>query len=111
MDELLIVERDESRLAQLEKGRSTGEAIAGASNFARDMINEPANFMTPADMAETARKMAAEYNLQCTVLEREQMREMGMGALLGVAQGSSQPPKFIVLKYKGTTPLQRPWPW
>jgi leucyl aminopeptidase len=101
VEELLIVERDEGRLALLEKGRSIGQAIAGAVNFARDMINEPANFMTPADMAETAGRVAADCGLQCTVLEREQMRDMGMGALLGVAQGSSQPPKFIVLEYRG----------
>lgn len=108
VDELLIVERDEGRLAQLEKGRSTGEAIAGAVNFARDMINEPANFMTPADMAEAAGRAAADYGLHCSVLEREQMREMGMGALLGVAQGSSQPPKFIILEYRGSDVADKP---
>ena len=108
VDELLIVEREEGKLAQLEKGRSTGEAIAGAVNFARDMINEPANFMTPGDMAEIAGKVAADYGLHCAVLEREQMREMGMGALLGVAQGSAQPPKFIVLEYKGSDASEKP---
>jgi leucyl aminopeptidase len=107
VDELLIVERDESRLSQLERGCSTGKVIAEAVNSARDMINEPANFMTPGDMAETAMKIAAEYGLQYTVLEREQMREMGMGALLGVAQGSGQAPKFIVLQYRGDDASQR----
>ncbi len=102
VDELLIVERDEGRLEELDRGRSTGEAIAGAVNSARDMTNEPANFMTPADMAETAGRVAADYGLHCMVLEREQMRDMGMGALLGVSQGSSQPPKFIILEYKGS---------
>lgn len=101
VDELLIVERDESKLAQLESGCATGKVIAEAVNFARDMINEPANFMTPSDMAETVRRIAGEYGLQCTVLEMEQMREMGMGGMIGVAQGSSQSPKFIVLRYGG----------
>ena len=45
--------------------------------------------------------MAAKYGLECTVLEREEMKNLGMGALLGVAQGSKQPPKFIVLSYRG----------
>jgi leucyl aminopeptidase len=54
-------------------------------------------------MADAARKMAAEYGLEVEVLEKEQMAEMGMGALLGVAQGSQQPPKFIILRYKGSS--------
>jgi leucyl aminopeptidase len=108
VDELVIVERDEGRLEQLEKGCTTGEAIAGAVNFARDMINEPANFMTPADMAEAAGRAAADYGLHCRVLEREQMRELGMGALLGVAQGSSQLPKFIILEYRGSDVADKP---
>jgi leucyl aminopeptidase len=57
--------------------------------------------MTPSEMAEVATRVAAQYNLECTVLEREQMQELGMGALLGVAQGSHQAPKFIVLEYEG----------
>jgi leucyl aminopeptidase len=65
------------------------------------MVNEPANFMTPHQMAEMARKLAETYGLELTVLEREQMQEMGMGALLGVAQGSQEPPKFISLLYRG----------
>jgi len=101
IEELLIVERDESKLPQLERGCATGRVMAEAVNFARDMINEPANFMTPSDMAEIAKRVAAEYNLECTVLEQEQMQELSMGALLGVARGSRQEPKFILLQYKG----------
>jgi leucyl aminopeptidase len=75
--------------------------MAEATNLARDMVNEPANHMTPSQMAETAKKLAETCDLELTVLEREQMQELGMGALLGVAQGSRQPPKFMVLHYKG----------
>ncbi len=85
----------------LEKGCERGKVLAEAANLARDMVNEPANYMTPAQMAEAAVELANTYNLEVKVLEREQMAEMGMGALLGVAQGSQQPPKFIVLNYKG----------
>ncbi len=101
IDELLILERDEEKLRQLETGCAAGRVMAEATNFARDMINEPANFMTPGNMAQIAEEVAAEYELSCTILEREQMQELGMGALLGVAQGSQQPPKFIILKYEG----------
>ncbi|RLC91650.1 MAG: leucyl aminopeptidase [Chloroflexi bacterium] len=107
LEELLVVERDESRVGQLERGCRYGTIVSEAANMARDMINEPANYMTPSNMAEAARQMSADYGLECTVLEREQMRELGMGALLGVAQGSHQEPRFIVLHYRGDPGSQK----
>jgi leucyl aminopeptidase len=74
--------------------------MAEAQNFARDLVNEPANRLTPAKMAEAARAMASQFQLDCEVLEREQMEKLGMGALLGVAQGSAQPPVLIVVRYQ-----------
>lgn len=85
----------------LEKTIEKGQILAEAANRARDMVNEPANFMTPAAMAEAARRFAATYGLKVEVLEREKMKELGMGGLLGVSQGSQQPPRFIILGYRG----------
>ena len=99
--ELLIVEGDEGRLPQMESGLLRGKAIAEATCLARDMANEPANYMTPTDMAEAAGKVADEGSLELRIIEREEMEELGMGALLGVAQGSRQPPKLITISYKG----------
>lgn len=99
--QFLIVSKDESELPTLEQGCHKGKILAEAANLARDMVNEPANYMTPSDMVEAAKRLAETYGLELTVLEREQMQELGMGALLGVAQGSRQPPKFMVLHYRG----------
>jgi leucyl aminopeptidase len=77
-----------------------GRILAEAQNFTRELVNEPANLLTPLRMAEAARKMAAEYQLDCEILDREQMEKLGMGALLGVAQGSAEPPALIVVRYK-----------
>ena len=104
IEELLIVERDEEKLPELERGCARGRIMADATNLARDMANEPANCMTPTDMAEMARKVADKWRLECQVLEREDMEGLGMGALLGVARGSRQPPKLIILSYKGGDP-------
>jgi len=82
--------------AAVERGR----ILAEAQNFTRAMANEPANLLTPMKMAEEARKMAAAFHLECEILEREQMEKLGMGALLGVAQGSAEPPALIVIRYK-----------
>jgi leucyl aminopeptidase len=96
--EFAIVGREE---AVISGAADRAKIIADAVNWARDMVNEPANFMTPADMAEAARKIAGDYGLKLEVLEKPQMAELGMGALLGVAQGSQQPPRFIILSYRG----------
>jgi leucyl aminopeptidase len=66
------------------------------------MVNEPSNFMTPSNMAEAARQLARKYGLKVEVFEKEKMKELGMGGLLGVSQGSQQPPRFIILSYKGS---------
>jgi len=100
IEQLTVVDVDESKIPGLERGCHKGRILAEATNLARDMVNEPPNYMTPTDMAETAGKLAETYGLELSVLELDQMKELGMGALLGVAQGSRQSPKFIVLDYR-----------
>ena len=100
--QLTIVDADENKVSAMEQGCNKAKILAEATNLARDMVNEPANYMTPSHMAEQASKLAETYGLEVNTLEREKMQELGMGALLGVAQGSQQPPKFIVLNYKGS---------
>lgn len=82
--------------AAFQRGRILGEC----QNLARDLGNEPSNRLTPLRLADLARTMAAEQGLECEVLSQEQMRELGMGALLGVAQGSAEPPALIILRYR-----------
>jgi len=86
--------------AGLDEAVEQGRIIAEAQNFTRDLVNEPGNRLTPAKVADAARRMAAEFGLRCEVLEREQMDSLGMGALLGVAQGSAEPPALVVVSYR-----------
>jgi leucyl aminopeptidase len=99
--QLTILDRDVDKLPALEEGMRRGKIVAGAASLARDLVNEPSNFMTPANLADAAGALARQYGVEIAVLEREQVRELGMGAFLGVAQGSQEPPKFIVLRYNG----------
>ena len=101
VDEILLVTRERDKVPILEPVVGNGKSIAEATNLARDMGNEPANYMTPGRMAETAQELANKYGLGHRVFDQEEMEAMGMGALLGVARGSSQPPKLITLTYKG----------
>ena len=84
----------------LEEALRQGRIVAESQNFARDLVSEPANRLTPAVLAERARQMAAEQGLECEVLYRERMEQLGMGALLGVAAGSEEPPALIVVRYR-----------
>ncbi len=108
IEQLLIVERDEEKLAALDRGCAGGRIMAEATNLARDMANEPANYMTPTHMAEVAQRVADEWGFECRILEQADMERLGMGALLSVARGSRQPPKLILLNYKGGDPAKSP---
>ncbi|HET8819160.1 MAG TPA: leucyl aminopeptidase [Xanthomonadaceae bacterium] len=91
---LSITGDDATALAQ-------GQAIAAGVAFARELGNLPANICNPAYLAEQAQAFAGRFdNADCEILDRDQMRELGMGSLLAVAQGSANPPKLVVLKYR-----------
>jgi leucyl aminopeptidase len=97
--ELAVVEPERRQQAAAREGLRRGEVVAAATCLARDLVNEPANVVTPSFLAETARRIAREGRLRVRVLEREDCARLGMGAYLGVAQGSQEPPKFIHLTY------------
>lgn len=86
-------------LAEFAHAVNVGSVVAESTNFARDLIAEPAGYMTPSRLAQEAKRIAKENGLTCTVMDRAEMEKNGMGSLLGVAQGANEPPKFIVLKY------------
>ena len=85
----------------LTEGVRRGTATAEATAYVRDLCNHPSNVMTPTRIANEARTIAKEEGLTLKVLERREMERLGMGALLGVARGSHEPPKFIILEYNG----------
>jgi leucyl aminopeptidase len=74
--------------------------IAEAQNLTRDLVNEPANKLTPAGLMEAAKEVAGSLGMKCEVLDRDAMEKLGMGALLGVAQGSENPPFLISIQYR-----------
>ncbi|MDI6857961.1 MAG: leucyl aminopeptidase [Dehalococcoidia bacterium] len=101
IEELTIIESDAAKLEAVRAGAEKGRILAEATNRARDLANEPANYLTPTELASQARSLAEEVGLTCRVLERKDMEELGMNALLGVAKGSHEPPKLIVVEYRG----------
>ena len=82
-------------------GARRGEIVASAATYVRDLCNHPANVVTPTYLADEATRIAADHHLRVEVLERADMARLGMGALVGVAQGAATPPKLITLSYRG----------
>ena len=101
IESVTIVERDTASIDALTAGVSVGTVLAESTMLARDLVNHPANVMTPTRMADTAREVAQSVGLELDVMDRDRMKEHGMGAFLGVAQGSEEPPQLIVLTYRG----------
>ena len=96
-------------LAGQQEAIAKAETIAGGVILARELVNAPANEVTPITMAETAQQLATDYGLELTILEQEDCEqfEQGMGAYLGVGQASEIPPKFIHLTYKPSDTAKR----
>lgn len=95
----LLVDDSDAVLAQ--RGAQVGRKIAESVVLARDLVNQPANYVTPTLLGEVAQEMASQLGLRCQVLNEAEMAELGMGALLAVAQGSDEPAHFIILEYNG----------
>jgi leucyl aminopeptidase len=84
-----------------------GTILAESMNWARALINEPSNRKPPRVIAERAREMAAAAGLSFEMLDERAIRDLGMGALLGVGQGSDEPPRLVVLRYVGNPASSR----
>jgi leucyl aminopeptidase len=95
----LIVEASDKDEA--ESGRRIGDAIAAGYLLTRNLQMQPGNVCTPSYLAEQARTLAATHGFDVTILDKAQIKKEGMGALMAVAQGSAEEPRFIVLEYKG----------
>ncbi|MBE9045010.1 leucyl aminopeptidase [Pleurocapsales cyanobacterium LEGE 10410] len=96
-------------LSGQEQAIAKGQTIAEGVIFARELVNAPANEVTPVTMAQTAQQLAQEYGLEVKILEQADCEqfEHGMGAYLGVGQASDIPPKFIHLTYKPAKTAKR----
>jgi len=99
VETLKVVAADGRQAREVGEGARRGEVFAQSTWLARDLINAPANDVTPSHIAEVARQIAREAKLKLKVLERDECTKLGMGAFLAVAQGSEEPPKFIHLTY------------
>ncbi len=91
-----------------EKAIAETQKVCEAVLFVRDLVSQPGNVATPAFLAEKALEISAKYGISCQILEREEMERNAMEALLAVAKGSRQPPRFIILEYMAAEAKVKP---
>jgi leucyl aminopeptidase len=103
---LAFASREDLRTA--ERGAAHGSALAEGMALTKDLGNLPPNVCTPAYLAAQAKELGKQYGMKVRVFERADMRKLGMNTLLSVAQGSAQPPKFIVIEYGPTSKTAKP---
>lgn len=97
LEDVVIVSQNSSAAA--EDAVRRGQIIAESRAAARDLVNLPPNEITPTNLAERATSLAEKHGLTVEVIDENALKEQGFGAILGVAQGSAQPPRVIVLRY------------
>jgi leucyl aminopeptidase len=92
----------------VQQGIARGQAIAAGVALARECANRPGNHCTPTYLADQAKKLGKDHGLKVEVLDRKDCEKLGMGSFLAVAQGSEEPPRFIVARYDGAAKSQAP---
>ena len=95
----VLAQRDER--AASERGRRIGAAIAEGQALARNLQMRPGSHLTPTDLATEAQALGKRYGFKVTIKRKRQIEAEGLNALLAVAQGSAQEPRFITLEYRG----------
>jgi leucyl aminopeptidase len=105
MTALLAETDDVSRAAATADAVRT---VCDAVRMTRDLVSAPGNLATPAYLAEKALEIGGRYGMTCTILDREELERLGMGALLAVGQGSQHLPRMVAMEYRGTGTSSRP---
>jgi leucyl aminopeptidase len=90
-------------VAAAKKAAANSQAIAEGVFIARNLVNEPANVLGPVEFAAKAKELE-KLGVEVEILTEREMKKLGMGALLGVAQGSVRPPRLAVMQWKGGKP-------
>ncbi|KAF0221251.1 MAG: leucyl [Geobacteraceae bacterium] len=99
IEEVTLLFPDTAAASRGESVVNEAQTLCNAALLARDLVSQPANVATPAYLAENALEMCGKYGITCRIMERDDMERNAMEALLAVAKGSQQPPKFIILEY------------
>ena len=99
--EALLICASDADLSRVQAAVAEAQIVCAGVCLARDLVNAPGNVKSPQDLAERCRLEGLAAGCTCTILHRQEIEDEGMGALLGVAQGSMREPCLIILEYRG----------
>ena len=99
--QIILITTAKSQVSSMRSSSSKGQKLAKAVVASRDLVSQPSNTATPSYLAEKAQELAKSFGMTCKVLKTSDMKRFEMGALLGVAKGSEEPPAFIILEHHG----------
>lgn len=102
IDELIIIDKNPSKIKDYKKALEVAQISTNAANKARDLVNTPANKLTPSIFSKIAKKIAENSGLKYELLEKKDIIKLGMDSLYAVAKGSKEDPCVVVLKYLGS---------
>ncbi|HUE77247.1 MAG TPA: leucyl aminopeptidase [Longimicrobiales bacterium] len=105
---LTLLARDEEDAEEMRAGADVGRIVAEGENLARELASKPGNIATPTHLAEVAELIAEEGSMEITILDRAGIEAEGLRGMLGVAAGSDEEPRFIVMQYRGAGADDRP---
>jgi leucyl aminopeptidase len=101
LSSMAIIATSEEEAEEMRSGADVGRIVADGENLARELATKPGNIATPSHLADVAREIAEEGGMEITVFDRAAMEREGFGGMLGVAAGSEEEPRFIVMEYRG----------
>ena len=101
IEAMTILNMDKAKANAIRDAVHRASVVSTTVNFVRDLINAPSNAKTPTVLAERFKAAAREAGAKCTVLGEDQLAKLGFGAVLGVAKGSEEPPRFVTLEWQG----------
>ncbi len=95
-------------LAAAKTAGRRGETVGEATNFARDVANQPANLLYPETLADRAEKLGRDFDLEVTIFDEKKLRAGKFGGLIAVGQGSVRGPRLIVIEHRGGPKSEKP---
>jgi len=108
MTEIAVLIPGDAQQAAAQRALDQASILGQSQNFARELVNEPGNRMTPTILAERAREMCEKVGLKCEIMGPQQIKALKMGAFWSVAQGSDEEPRLIVVRYEPAGAPEKP---
>jgi leucyl aminopeptidase len=108
LDEIVFFTDSPKYTKEIQDTLKNAKIIADAVFVARDLGNEPSNMLTPNKFGELVKKLSAKSNYTVTIFDEKKIKQLNMGGVSGVAQGSVNPPRFLILQYFGSSKSEKP---